>query len=248
MAKKLFIANWKMGVDKTRIHEFVNSFLNPKKAKADVVVAAPFVYLPILKSKKFALAAQNVSGYEPGAYTGEVSAEMLKEFGVKYSLVGHSERRIYFKESDSEVNKKVVRLITNGIIPVLCIGETASERKAGKMKAVLSRQLKEGLRGISSDKAVIVAYEPVWAISTFQKTAKKVSASDADILEAHRFIRQQLISIVGSKGKILPILYGGSVNPENSKSFINFPEVGGALVGAASRDAKDFSAIIRNLK
>jgi len=247
MSKKLFIANWKMGIEKTQIHRFVKDFFNSNTRMAAVAVAAPFVYLGGLKSKKFDLAAQDVSMYEPGAYTGDTSAEMLKEFGVKYSLVGHSERRIYFKESDLETNKKINRLLANKITPVLCVGETATERKSGKTKQVLTRQLKIGLKGVDVSK-VIVAYELVWAISTFQKTAKKISATDSDILEAHRFIRQQLISISGQKGKLVPILYGGSVNPENSKSFLNFKEVNGVLVGAASRSAKDFSAIIRNLK
>jgi len=160
---------------KARIHEFVAQFSNPNPSKAAVIVAAPFVYLGDMPSTKLVRAAQDVSEYNPGAYTGEISAEQLKDVGVGYCLVGHSERRVYFAETDKQINEKVKRLLEHKIIPVICIGETSAQRKAAKMKSVLKKQLIGALRGIALTADVVIAYEPVWAISTFQKSASASS-------------------------------------------------------------------------
>jgi triosephosphate isomerase len=193
------------------------------------------------------LAAQNVSAFESGAYTGEVSAQMLREFGVKYCLVGHSERRIYFRESDLEIQQKLEQLLKVNIIPVLCFGETAKERQAKQTMAVIRKQLSI-LKKVKNPEKIILAYEPVWAISTFQKSKVKKSASDNEIESVHVSIKEHLVKLLGASGRKIPLLYGGSVNADNSKGFLNLDVVDGALVGAASIDSKSFMAIIHNLK
>ena len=246
MGKKLCIANWKMSVGRKDVRAFVSAFKNPKPNRAVVVIAAPFVYLDNLR--KLNRGAQDVGYAESGAYTGDVSASMLKEKEVRYCLVGHSERRIYHSETDVLIHQKLLRLLESGIAPVLCIGENQAERKRGGTNTVLARQLQQGLAGITDPKKIVIAYEPIWAISTFQKGNKKITASDTDIIKAHGFIRSRLKAMFGKSGLRVPILYGGSVNAENSKNFINFAEVGGILVGAASRNAREFSAIIKSIR
>lgn len=239
---KIIIANWKMNLSVNQGIKYVKAL---KKNKSEVVIATPYTFLTALHKaligKSIKLSAQNVAPFEEGAYTGEVSAKMLKEAGCSYCLVGHSERRIYFKETDSEVNQKAKNLLANKITPVICIGETADQRKAGLTKQVLKSQLAAALKGIKNE-PLIIAYEPVWAISTFQKGKNVKSANVNDIISAHNYIRSLLFDY---KDKV-KVIYGGTVNPQNSREILSLKEVDGALVGGASLKVSSFNDIIKN--
>jgi triosephosphate isomerase len=240
--KKIIIANWKMNLS---VSDGISFIKDLKPSKAEVVIAAPFTFLADLQKAKqgvqFKLAGQNVASYAVGAYTGEISAKMLKELGCAYCLVGHSERRIYFNETDSQVNQKVKNLLAVKITPVICIGETAKQRKNGLTKQVLKSQLKGALVGINNA-PVIIAYEPVWAISTFQQGKNVKSAELKDIITAHVYIRSLLLDY---KAKFR-VIYGGTVDPQNSRLILSQKEVDGALVGGASLKVSSFNAIIQN--
>jgi triosephosphate isomerase len=248
MSKKIIIANWKMNLSAARSLEFIEK-VNPQKQK--VVIAAPFTFLcqlgKHLKNKKIGLAAQNVSQFAEGAYTGDVSAKMIKDQGCKYCLVGHSERRIYFKETDEQINQKIRQLLENKIKPVLCIGETAEQRDKKMTKEVLKRQLSKALKGIKNPDGLLVAYEPVWAISTFQKGKIKKAAQIREIKAAHLQIRR-IINKLYRSAKNYKIIYGGTVNPENAAEILNSAEVAGALVGGASLKVSSLNAIIDSIK
>jgi triosephosphate isomerase (TIM) len=239
---KLLIANWKMNLS---IGESIQYIKTVKNQKAEVVIAAPFTFLPIMtklaKQKKIKLAGQNVSQFSEGAYTGEVSAKMLKEAGCAYCLVGHSERRIYFQETDNQINQKIKNLLSYKITPVICIGETAEQRKSGLTKQILKSQIKGALTGIKNA-PLIIAYEPVWAISTFQKGKNVKSADLNDIVNAHDYIRSLLSDY---KAKVR-VIYGGTVNPQNCQEILALEPVVGALVGGASLKVSSFNAIIKN--
>lgn len=239
---KIVIANWKMNLT---IAESLRFSKAVKSRNSEIVIAAPFTFLTglakLAKQKKIKLAAQNVCQFEQGPYTGEISAKMLKEAGCSYCLVGHSERRIYFKETDSQVNQKVKNLLANRITPIICIGETAKERKSGLTKSVLKKQLQSALKGIKKS-SVIIAYEPVWAISTFQKGKNVQSAEIDDIKNAHEYIRN--ISL--DKWANLRVIYGGTVNAENSREIFKLKQVDGALVGGASLKVSSLNDIIKN--
>lgn len=239
---KIIIANWKMNLTPKESQKFIHSI---KNRKSETVIAAPFTFLSgmsvLAKKNKIKLAGQNVCQFNEGAYTGEISAKMLKEAGCSYCLVGHSERRIYFKETDAQINQKVKNLLAQKITPIICIGETAEERKTGLTVQVLKKQLMGALAGIKNA-SVVIAYEPVWAISTFQKGNKVKSAGLDDIISAHIYIKSLLKAY---KAKIR-VIYGGTVNPENSRDILNLKEVEGALVGGASLKSSSFNAIIKN--
>lgn len=241
--KKIIIANWKMNLS---IKEAVIFLKKMKADSAAVVLASPATFLSSLRlvvtPKKIALAGQNVAKYPVGAYTGEISGAMLKEVGCRYCLVGHSERRIYFGETDLDCQAKIQRLLEKKIKPVLCVGENQQQRNHGQTKDIIKKQLLTALAGIKDFTNILIAYEPVWAISTFQKGKVKKSASLSDIITVHRYIRQLL------KNKSVPILYGGTVNPENSHDILNLQEVSGALVGGASLKVSSFTAILNSIK
>jgi triosephosphate isomerase (TIM) len=246
---KIIIANWKMNLSIKKSIEFVKKV---KRTKNHVGIAAPYTFLCEMKKalahKKIKLAAQDVAKFEEGAYTGEVSAKMLKRIGCAYCLVGHSERRVYFSETDKNVNGKVKQLLAHDIKPILCVGEKSSERNKKLTKRVLNKQLKAALQGVKSIDKVIVAYEPIWAISTFQKGKNKKSATIDDIIEVHQYIKKVLTSISRSKAAKVRILYGGSVKPANSKEILSLKEVDGALVGGASLKNSSFNAIIESVE
>lgn len=209
----------------------------------EIIVVAPFTSLyPIsmsLKNSSIKLAAQNVHWEEKGAFTGEISPLMLKDVGCQYVIIGHSERRQHFKETDEMINKKLKSAIKHDLIPILCVGETLKEREDGLTFKVLERQIKEGLNEIESIENIIIAYEPVWAIGT-GKTATPEQAE-----ESHAFIRS-LISKISSaevSGKI-KILYGGSITPENFPEIIRQENVDGGLVGGASLNIDSFLKIV----
>jgi triosephosphate isomerase len=193
-----------------------------------------------LKTSKIALGGQNLFWEKQGAYTGELSAEMLLSAGCSHVLIGHSERRQYFGETDETVNKRIKAALNAGLIPVLCIGETEAERDAGKTFSVLDKQVINGLEGLFSDDlgSLVIAYEPVWAIGTGK------TASDDQAQEAHHYIRDLVERQFGKAlASGVRILYGGSVKPSNVKALMAMPDVDGALVGGASLEAESFSQL-----
>ena len=243
-----FIAgNWKMF--KT-VHEavlFVKELRGLVKDVSDVevVIAPPFTALHAVaeaaRSTNVGVAAQNVYWEREGAFTGEVSAVMVKEAGAEYAIVGHSERRRLFGETDAIVNRKTLAAIAAGLTPIVCVGETLEERERNQTLDVLDRQIKTGLDGLTAEQVadLILAYEPVWAIGTDR------NATAAQAGEAHAHIRKRLCQWVGSEAADhCHVIYGGSVKPDNIGALIAEPDVDGALVGGASLDVKSFTSIV----
>lgn len=246
--KKLIIGNWKMNLGVHEASLFVHTLSEKVKAHRDVeVVLAPtMLALQTLSlqvnHRQFKLAAQNFYWRDYGAFTGEVSATQLRGI-ARYGLVGHSERRHFFHESDKDTRAKVQAAIRNEIIPVLCVGETASERTAGEMREVLHDQILGGLANITSDEVtdIVIAYEPVWAIGTGN------NATPRDVTEAVVAIRAQLKHLFGAKAaEEVKVLYGGSVKSESAAGYLALPGIDGLLVGGASLDAHDFAAIVEH--
>lgn len=244
--KKIIIGNWKMNLDVHESSLYLHKIAQSVKThrNVDVVLAPTILALQTLSlqvnHRQFKLAAQNFYWRDHGAYTGEVSATQLRGI-VSYGLVGHSERRHVFHESDKDTRAKVQAAIRNGIRPVLCVGETTGERAAGETKDVLHDQLLGGLANITSEELpqVIVAYEPVWAIGTGN------NARPTDVTEAIISIRNQLKHLYGSKvAAEVQVLYGGSVTADSAADYLALHEVDGLLVGGASLDAHAFTAII----
>jgi triosephosphate isomerase len=249
MGRLPFIAgNWKMnktvGEALDLVRQLKASILGIEGV--EVAIAPPFTALYAvhkeLEGSSIRLAAQNLFWEEKGAYTGEVSPLMLKEVGCQYVIIGHSERRQYFGETDEMVNQKIKMAMGKGLKVIFCIGETLKEREEGKTFPVIERQLEEGLKGLSEKEfqTLVVAYEPVWAIGT-GKTATPEQAE-----EAHRFIRKKLERLYSRKtAEEVRIQYGGSVTPENIKGLMSQKDIDGALVGGASLKADTFSKIVR---
>ena len=246
----LFVGNWKLHktpeeAAKTA-YELKDLLSISLLEQADVAVAPPFIDIPavagVLDLSKIGIAAQNVFWENQGAYTGEISPRMLKSAGCSYVIIGHSERRQYFGETDDIVVRKVAAVVEEELTPILCVGETEDERMAEKTFLVLDKQLVNGLKGLrpADISNLVVAYEPVWAIGT-GKTATRQQAE-----EVHVFLRNRLTEIVDSQfADTIRILYGGSVTPENIRELMNMPNINGALVGGASLTASSFSDIIR---
>jgi len=247
LRKALIIGNWKMHKTVAQAVEFARELAGGFTAVADrdVAIAPPFTALQalqaVLKDTPIALCAQDVHWEQEGAFTGEVSAPMLFDAGCRYVLIGHSERRRWFGESNEDVNRKAKAALRAGLFPIVCVGETLDEREADQTLSVLRRQLKEGLNNIAADdiRRTIVAYEPVWAIGT-GKTAAPEQAE-----EIHDFIRQFIARIHGTEiAAGICILYGGSVNRDNAGSLMAQKDIDGLLVGGASLDAGSFRKII----
>jgi len=245
MNKKLIAGNWKMNGSLAANNALVQALLAGLAQTAvtcDVALAAPTPYLAQLQSlltgSPVALAAQDVSAHEAGAYTGEVSATMLRDFGTRYVLVGHSERRQYHAETDHVVALKVQRALAAGITPIVCVGETLAEREAGQTDAVVKRQLAAVIH-INGHciSEVVVAYEPVWAIGT-GKTASPEQAQ-----QVHAVLRAQLAA-ASDKAARIRLLYGGSMNAANAAELLAQPDIDGGLVGGASLKAADFLQIV----
>ncbi len=197
----------------------------------------------IVAGTNIKIGGQNMYYQDEGAFTGEISADMLKDAGCDYVVVGHSERRHVFGETDDEINKKIVKALSKGLVPIFCVGEKLEERNAGKTEDVVGGQLKEGLAGIEINSAekLVIAYEPVWAIGT------GVTASPEQAEEVHRFIRKFLTDIYGNAlAQQIRIQYGGSVKPANADELLGQPNIDGALVGGASLDPDSFTAIIKS--
>ncbi len=214
---------------------------------ADVVVFPPYPYLPLVQAiaadTRIEWGGQNVSAAPSGAHTGEVSASMLQEFGCRFALVGHSERRALYGESDIDVARRYVAALDAGLVPVLCVGETIEQRQAGETEAVVSRQLDAvlDLAGIDGFSGAVVAYEPVWAIGT------GLTASPEQAQAIHAFIRNKFVGLDVTIAGQLKILYGGSVNGSNAADLFAKEDIDGGLVGGASLTAQDFLAICQNV-
>jgi len=246
--KKLMAANWKMYKTPDQTRDFFRDFL-PLVAGHDrdeIVVCPPFVDLQAalesVKGSSVSIGAQNVHWANEGAYTGEISAAMLLAIGCTHAIIGHSERRQYFGETDDSVNLRLKTALEAGLTPIVCVGEVLQEREAGLTEDVLRRQCTRAFHKVSTKKAgkLVVAYEPVWAIGT-GKTATPQLAS-----EAHSLIRGEAAKTFGQEfADQLRILYGGSVKPENAKALMSEDEIDGALVGGASLDPKSFAAIVK---
>ena len=246
MRKPIIAGNWKMYKTPSEAVSLIEE-LKPlvKDAQAEVVVCPPFICLPAakeaLKGSNIKLGAQNMHWEEQGAFTGEVAPGMLKEVGVEYVIIGHSERRQYFSETDDMVNKKVLSAVSHQLIPIICVGETLEQREEGVTEKVVDTQTRAALKGLTSDVAdrIVIAYEPVWAIGTGR------TASSDDANEVIGYIRKVVESILGSQAASrVRILYGGSVKPDNAAELMHMPEIDGGLVGGASLKAQDFSKIV----
>ena len=249
--KKLITANWKMNKTVAEAVSFIKEFKKIIKddKNADIVVCPSFTALQAvskeLKGSDIKLGAQNMHFDNSGAYTGEISPLMLKGIGCEYVILGHSERREFFKEDDYLINKKVISALKNSLKPILCIGENLQQRKDGKTEDVIKIQLKNCLMGIDGIKNVVVAYEPVWAISKGNPNHKAATKEDAE--EGHRFIRNVIAEMFGERiAKNIRIIYGGSMKPQNAKELLSMPNIDGGLVGNASLDAKSFAEIVKS--
>ena len=230
-----FVGNWKLNSSFEFINKFINSLNIYKSTKKCVTICAPYIYLNYLevKRKDFYLGAQDCSCFEEGAYTGEISAKMLNEVGVNFCIVGHSERRQYFNESNEIVKQKAIRLIENNIIPIICVGESLEEKNNNKAQNVLKNQLEESIPKSSNQFNTIIAYEPIWAIGT------GLTPSLEEIENAHRYIKNLNEKLFNFK-----IIYGGSVNSKNSKLISKIDIVNGALIGGASLKINELNQII----
>jgi triosephosphate isomerase len=248
MRKLLIAANWKMYKTPTEAQSFLHTFLPLVKdqTKSEIVICAPAVDLPTavhaVKGTEVLVGAQNMHFAEEGAFTGEISASMLVSLGVSHVIIGHSERRQYFAESDDDVNRKLLAALKHHLVPIVCIGENEEQRERGLTEEVVCRQISRAIRQIEATKLrpMVIAYEPIWAIGTGK------TASPAIAAEAHLIVRSEVARLVGRPvADALRILYGGSVKPENAGALLNQPEIDGALVGGASLDPHSLTAIVK---
>ncbi|BCA96934.1 triosephosphate isomerase [Legionella antarctica] len=246
MRQKIVAGNWKMNGQTQQVIHLTNQLkeLIDVDTTTQVVVMPPAIYLPLavelLSNSRIALGAQNVFPKDEGAYTGELSGLMLKEFNCSYVLVGHSERRQYFHEDENFVAQKFHHVKDHGMIPVLCVGETLIEREKRQTEQVIAKQLLAvSEKSKECFHKCVVAYEPVWAIGT-GKTASPEQAQ-----EVHQFIRELVADINNSDAERLPLLYGGSVNENNARALFAMPDIDGGLVGGASLNAKQFVEIVK---
>lgn len=245
MEISMIVGNWKMNTTVAEAKELALGIANglAHGARVEVVVCPPFVSLPAvqsaLKDSNISVGAQNIYYESSGAYTGEVSANMLIDIS-QYVIVGHSERRSLFGETDSVVNLKVKAVLGAEITPIMCVGENLEEREAGRAESVVESQVRAGLDGVDAGAGIVVAYEPVWAIGAGQSASPEI----AQAMMAH--IRETLAQIGDEDAAAgVPLLYGGSVNAGNIGGFICQPDINGALVGGASLDAESFVEIVR---
>jgi triosephosphate isomerase (TIM) len=248
MRKKVIAANWKMYKTPDQTRDFFRDFLPlvANHSRDEIVVCPPFLDLPAAlesaKGSNVAIGAQNVHWKEEGAFTGETSAKQLLALDIHWVIIGHSERRQYFGETDDTVNLRLKTALEAGLTPICCVGEVLEEREAGATEDVLRRQCVRAFNAISAKKAakLIIAYEPVWAIGTGKTATPEIAA------EAHAVIRHEAGRIFGEEfASNLRILYGGSVKPDNASALMAQEEIDGALVGGASLDPKSFAAIVK---
>jgi len=246
MRKPIIAGNWKMNMTPSQAKELINE-LKPlvQDAKCDVVICPPYVDLALaaelIKDSNIRLGAQNIHWAEKGAFTGEVSANMLKELGVEFAIIGHSERRQYFGETDETVNARAKAAIAAGITPIICVGESLEQRESGKTEELVKAQVEKGLEGIAAEDVakLVIAYEPIWAIGTGR------TATDEQANETIGVIRETVAAIFGTDtAAAVRIQYGGSMNPKNVKGLMAMPEIDGGLIGGASLKAVDFSQVV----
>lgn len=251
MRKPVIAANWKMHKTHHEAQLFVEGLRNrlhpDDYERVDIVLCPPFTALRTVQTTidgdglQIAIGAQNMHWEESGAYTGEVSATMLKKLNVDYVIIGHSERREYFGETDAAVNKKVRAALAAGLTPIVCVGETQQEREAGETETKIENQIKVGLEKLKGDdpSKIVIAYEPIWAIGT------GLTASPKDAQETIAFIRETVDDIYKGVGEQVRIQYGGSVKAGNIRELMAEPDIDGALVGGASLDPEELSMIVR---
>ncbi|NJM38842.1 MAG: triose-phosphate isomerase [Akkermansiaceae bacterium] len=253
--KPIFAANWKMNKGASETEDFTKSLISKIQSEnfpCEIVIAPPFTSLSKLaeilhnaasgqNAHAIQIAAQNCSQFDSGAYTGEISVMMLREFFVHYVILGHSERRAIFGETDAMINAKIKKAREANLKPIFCIGETLAEREAGNLESVLRTQVTDGLAGISEKDMleIVIAYEPVWAIGT------GVTATSQQAQDAHQFVRSLISELYGKDvaGKIR-IQYGGSVKPNNAAELMACPDIDGALIGGAALEAQSFFDIV----
>jgi len=250
MRKLIIAANWKMNKGPAETEAFLEEFLAAAADltdQADLIIAPNSLSIPTASelindiNPSVGLAAQTVSESDNGAFTGETSTDMLKELFVNYVIIGHSERRSIFGESNAQINAKLKKALAADITPLFCIGETLAEREGGQLETVLGSQIKEGLEGISDISNVVIAYEPVWAIGT------GVTASAQQAQDTHKFCRSVIEELYGADAAAaVRIQYGGSVKGANSAELLGQPDIDGALVGGAALEAASFLELIRN--
>ena len=250
MRKKLLLGNWKMNKLASEAKEFALASAPfaalAKKNNIEIGVAPTYLSLAAVKenaSKDMIVAAQNVHFKESGAFTGEVSIPMLKEFGIDWVLIGHSERRAYDNETNEKCNLKIKALIANEMVPVYCVGETLNEFEAGDTKKVVGAQVREGLKDLTKEQVrrLVVAYEPVWSIGTGKNASTEIAE------DVCRFVRDVLRELFGEVADEIRVLYGGSVKPENIKAYLSCPDVDGALVGGASLKIESYELLLTNI-
>ena len=245
--KTIIAGNWKMNKTASETKKFAEELkaIMPRAKWCDVVVCVPAVNIPTaikaFKDVRVSVGAENVYFEEKGAYTGEISADMLKDLGVKYVIVGHSERRQYFCETDATVNKKVLAVLNASMSPIICVGESLEQREAGVTAEWIALQVKSALAGVSADKLrkCVIAYEPIWAIGT----GKTATAEQAG--EVCSNIRATIRGLYGARvARSVTIQYGGSMNPKNAAELLSQPDIDGGLIGGAALKAGDFVEII----
>ena len=244
--KPIIAGNWKMNNTKAQAESLIKELIPlVKNADCDVVICVPYTVIgtaaSLTSGTNIKVGAENIAWADKGAFTGEISADMLKEVGAEYVIIGHSERRQYFGETDESVNKRTVQALKAGFKPIVCVGETLSEREGGKTEEVCKRQTEGALSGISAADAekIVIAYEPVWAIGT-GKTATSTQAQ-----ETIAYIRSVVGKLYGkATADKVRIQYGGSMNPGNVRELMAMPDIDGGLIGGASLKAPDFSAVV----
>ena len=250
MRKPIIAANWKMNIGPKEAEDFISTFtgkLNNLTDEADVVIAPPFVTIPaavaaLPSNSEVSIAAQNVSEHDNGAYTGEVSTMMLKELFVRYVIIGHSERRTLYGETNAIINAKIKKARAANLKPIFCIGETLQERESGKLEDVLRSQITEGLKDVDEKdlREIVVAYEPVWAIGT------GVVATVEQAQDAHAFCRSVIAGLYSQEiADKVRIQYGGSMKPDNAGELLAQPDIDGGLVGGASLEPQSFLELIQ---
>lgn len=243
MRTPIMAANWKMNKTNSEGIDFLEALKKKEiSSKMDLMIFAPSLMLSDLvrvSKKEWGIGAQNFYFEDHGAYTGEISANMLKSLGVSHVLIGHSERRMIFQESEEMLHKKLWKALNENMIPVFCVGESLEERKKGEHYHKVTFQLKTALQGIQKDQVrdLVIAYEPIWAIGT----GETATASDAEEMCAH--IRKEMANLFGSAAEEIRILYGGSVKPNNVRELLSCANIDGALVGGASLNVEDFFAL-----
>lgn len=247
MRTPIIAGNWKMNNTKAEAETLIKELLPlVKDAAAEVVICVPYTVIEtaakLCAGSNVKVGAENIAWADKGAFTGEISAAMLKEVGAEYVIIGHSERRQYFGETDESVNKRTVQALNNGFKPIVCVGETLDERESGQTEAVCKRQTEGAFAGISAKDAekTVIAYEPVWAIGTGR------TATSAQAQETVGYIRSVLENLYGKEtADKVRIQYGGSMNPANASELMAQPDIDGGLIGGASLKAADFAKVVK---